>query len=305
MAFKQIHTGGGSMGRGIIIFLVLVAAFAAANLMEQFAYADAGHEKMEPAKLTEDSAPEYIRITTPAGYNVVLGIRNSLQELEHETVETGEGPVKVFRLTVNDTSFNIFPDKPIKGWGFNDRIPATIRVTEGDRIRIILKNETEEVEHTLHVHGQSKPMSMEGVPFLGQKPLKKGESYPYEFTVNNSGTSWYHCHVDSAHHVDMGMYGAFIVEPKETREAYEREYIMILDEWPTAHVHMHQKAEPDSGHDEHGIITLHGDSPPMHDQDGMEKKKRDWYPETYEARRMYMTGLRLTAGHFHIPSRLS
>ena len=186
------------MGKGILVFLMLLAAFAADNRMDQYAYADAGHDKMPPAKLTEDATPEYIRITTPAGYNVVIGTKNSLQELEYETVETKEGTIKVFRLTVNDTSFNIFPDKPIKGWGFNNRIPGpTIRVTEGDRIRIILKNETEEGEHTLHVHGQSKTMSMDGVPFLGQKPIKKGESYTYEFTVNNIGTSWYHCHVDS------------------------------------------------------------------------------------------------------------
>jgi FtsP/CotA-like multicopper oxidase with cupredoxin domain len=187
----------------------------------------------------------------------------------------------------------------MRGWGFNGQIPGpTLRVTEGERIRIIVKNETEDGEHTLHVHGQAKPVTMDGVPFLGQKPIKKGESYTYEFTVKNIGTSWYHCHVDSAHHVDMGMYGAFIVEPKKEKLAYDREYIMLLDEWPTAHVHVHQEAEPAEGHDEHGVMTLHGDSPPMHDSGAAEKKKRDWYPETYPARQEVYDGFSINGRAF-------
>ena len=225
---------------------------------------------------------EYIRVKTPAGYNAVIGSKNPLEELDYETVQSPEGPVKVFKLTVRDVGFDIFPDKPMMGWGFNGLIPGpTIRVTEGDRVRIILKNETNDGEHTLHVHGQSKPYIMDGVPFLGQKPLKKGESYTYEFTVHNPGTSWYHCHVDSAHHVDMGMHGAFIVEPKEEKLVYDREYIMTLDEWPTSHVHVHSEVSPDPDHDEHGIMTLHEESPPMHEHKDEEILKRDWYPVTH------------------------
>ena len=227
---------------------------------------------------------EYIKTKTPAGYDAVIGTKNPLEELEYRMVDTPDGPVKVFSLTIRDIGFEIFPDKPMMGWGFNGQIPGpTIRVTEGERIRIIVKNETNDGEHTLHVHGQSKPFNMDGVPYMGQKPIKKGESYTYEFTVTNTGTSWYHCHVDSAHHVDMGMYGAFIVEPKEEKLAYDREYIMILDEWPTAHVHIHKEAKPESGHDEHGVMTLHGESPPLHERKAMDTLGRDWYPETYPA----------------------
>jgi FtsP/CotA-like multicopper oxidase with cupredoxin domain len=242
---------------------------------------------------------EYIRVKTPAGYDAVIGSKNPLEELEYDLVDTEEGPVKVFHLTVRDIGFEIFPEKSMMGWGFNGLIPGpVIRVTEGERIRIIVKNETNDGEHTLHVHGQSKPVTMDGVTFLGQKPIKKGESYTYEFTVNNVGTSWYHCHVDSAHHVDMGMYGAFIVEPKEEKLAYDREYIMILDEWPTAHVHVHSDPSPEPGHDEHGVMTLHGDSPPMHEQEAEKEKKRDWYPETYLARQEVYDGFTINGRSF-------
>ncbi len=242
---------------------------------------------------------EYIKVKTPAGYNAVIGTRNSLEELEYTIVDTEDGPVKTFELAVRDIGFEIFPDKPMMGWGFNGLIPGpTIRVTEGDRIRVTVKNETADGEHTLHIHGQSKPMTMDGVPFLGQKPIRKGESYTYEFTVKDIGTSWYHCHVDSAHHVDMGMHGAFIVEPKAEKLDYDREVVMILDEWPTAHVHVHSDPEPDEGHDEHGVMTVHPDSPPMHDSGVTEKKKRDWYPETYPARQEVYDGFTINGRAF-------
>jgi len=39
---------------------------------------------------------EYIKVKTPAGYDAVIGTKNSLEELEYETVDTKEGPVKGF-----------------------------------------------------------------------------------------------------------------------------------------------------------------------------------------------------------------
>ncbi len=225
---------------------------------------------------------DYIKAETPAGFNAVIGMKNPLEELEPEIITENGQTIKFYTLTVKDTSFEIFPDKPMTGWGFNGTIPGpTIRVNEGDRIRVKLKNETADGEHTFHVHGQVKPVIMDGVPYVGQKPVKKGDSYTYEFTVKNTGTSFYHCHVDSAHHVDMGMYGAFIVEPKNEKLAYDREYIMILDEWPTAHVHVHENEEAMEGHEEHGVVTVHEGVPPVHEHPAEKPAKRDWYPKTH------------------------
>ena len=244
---------------------------------------------------------KYIRVKTPAGYDAVIGAKNPLKEAKYRLVDTKDGPVKEFHLTIRDIGFEIFPDKPMMGWGFDGQVPGpTIRVTDGDRFRVIVTNETNDGEHTMHIHGQSKPVTMDGVPFLGQKPIKKGETYTYEFTAKNIGTSWYHCHVDSAHHVDMGMHGAFIVEPKKEKLTYDREYVMILDEWPTAHVHMHSDPSPEPGHDEHGVMTLHPDSPPMHEHEAEKekKKKRDWYPVTYPARQEVYDGFTINGRSF-------
>jgi FtsP/CotA-like multicopper oxidase with cupredoxin domain len=224
---------------------------------------------------------EYVKHTTPAGYEVIIGRDNPLPELTPELITEKGKKIKVFRLTVEDAAMEVYPGTFFEGWGFNGSIPGpTIRVTEGDRIRVILTNKTKDF-HTLHVHGQRKPVVMDGVPYVGQAPVGPDESYTYEFTVETPGTSWYHCHVDSAHHVDMGMYGAFIVEPKREKLKYDREYVLVLDEFPTGHVHVHHEAGDTEmeGHEEHGVVTEHKGEP-VHEHPG-EKKKRDWYPETY------------------------
>jgi plastocyanin len=241
---------------------------------------------------------EYIKTKTPAGFDAVIGMKNPLEELEYETITENGQTIKVFEMTVRDIGFEIFPDQPMMGWAFNGQIPGpTIRVTEGDRIRIILKNESSG-KHTMHIHGQAKPLIMDGVPYIGQKPIKKGESYTYEFTVKSLGSSWYHCHVDSQHHVDMGMYGAFIVEPKKEKFQYDREYIMVLDEWPTKHVHVHEADTEMEDHDEHGVVTMHEGAPPVHEHEGEKPEKRDWYPKTHFPRQEVYDGFTINGKSF-------
>jgi FtsP/CotA-like multicopper oxidase with cupredoxin domain len=270
------------------------------------------------AKMTAD----YIRYDAPTGNSVVLGRENPQNTLIPETITEDGKRIKVFRLSVKDLEFEVSPGKKVQAFAFNGTVPGpTVRVTEGDRIRVILSNDTKD-EHTIHIHGQLKPMVMDGVPYLSQQPVKKGESFTYEFTVKRTGTHWYHCHVDSGHHVDMGMYGAFIVDPKGEKLKFDREYTLILDEWPGGHEHggngmtmeMHQEGSPSkiSGHQEAvphddkvadmpvGGMAGTGKDMPMEGmvvEDTAENKsemameemgsmgkaaQRDWYPKTYK-----------------------
>ena len=289
-------------GKLIINFFFFVFFLTTAYAQDMPGHSGKMHEysgQKHVMKSVPRTMDEYIRAMTPAGFNIVIGRQNPLNELKPEIVTEDGKTIKVFNLTVEDVKFEIFPGKIIEGWGFNGLIPGpTIRVKEGDRIRVILKNETADGEHTFHAHGQKKPVVMDGVPYLGQKPVKKGESYTYEFTVKNIGTSWYHCHVDSAHHVDMGMYGAFIVEPKKEKLKYDREYIMILDEWPTAHVHMHEDAMGMKEDEGHGIVTKHEGAPPVHEPEGEKPPKRDWYPKTYNPRQEVYDGFTINGRSF-------
>ncbi len=224
---------------------------------------------------------DYIKVKTPAGFDAVLGTKNPLKELKPEIITKNGKTVKVFTLTVKDVGFELFPDAPMMGWGFDGTIPGpTLRVKEGDRVRVVLKNESSG-KHTMHIHGQRKPILMDGVPYLGQKPVKKGESYVYEFTAQNLGTSFYHCHVDSAHHVDMGMYGAFIVEPEKEKFTYDREYIMVLDEWTTKHVHVQDTDDEDAGPEKQGAVSPKKGTQPEHMHAAVKRGKRDYYPKTH------------------------
>jgi FtsP/CotA-like multicopper oxidase with cupredoxin domain len=101
----------------------------------------------------------------------------------------------------------------------------------------------------------------------------------------------------------MGMYGAFIVEPKKEKLEYDREYVFILDEWPTAHIHMHENTgggnkEMTAGHEEHSTISMHEMNEPDHKQMDEMPAKRDWYPETYEPQNNVYDGFTINGRSF-------
>ncbi len=162
------------------------------------------------------------------------------------------------RLEVIEVTEEVYPGEFVKFWVFAPegrgmthvaRVPSpTIRVEEGDRVRIILLN-THYFPHTIHPHGTIHPNAMDGVPDITQAAVKPGESFNYEFTAKNPGTFFYHCHVQPDVHVLMGLVGMLIIEPNRPNnifthivlgagqmpdlaqatleEGYDREYSMV------------------------------------------------------------------------------
>jgi FtsP/CotA-like multicopper oxidase with cupredoxin domain len=142
------------------------------------------------------------------------------------------GGVKVYELTARAIQWETSPGVKVSAWTYNDQLPGPqIRVREGDRVRVVLKNELPE-STAIHFHGLELPIDQDGVPFITQKPIKTGETYTYEFTVPNSGSHMYHSHHNAAKQVGMGLLGAFIVEPKTARpiENVDVDYVMILND---------------------------------------------------------------------------
>ncbi|MHB8605469.1 MAG: multicopper oxidase domain-containing protein, partial [Thermoplasmatota archaeon] len=131
------------------------------------------------------------------------------------------GVTKEFTLYLMPMVHEPYPGVTMNMWGFSlsdDPKTATvpgpeIRVTEGDRVIVHFRPLVAGFNHTIHWHGLSVPNEDDGVPFITQTPTEPGQSSTYDFIAKPAGTYWYHCHVDPAHHLDMGMYGAFIVEP--------------------------------------------------------------------------------------------
>jgi FtsP/CotA-like multicopper oxidase with cupredoxin domain len=99
-------------------------------------------------------------------------------------------------------------------------------------VRISFKNELP-VASTVHWHGVDVPWTMDGPPGINQKPVQPGETFVYEFVAKPAGTRFYHTHGsgqrDEALQMDMGLYGAFIIEGKQEPK-YDREYTVVLSE---------------------------------------------------------------------------
>ena len=138
------------------------------------------------------------------------------------------------------------PGKFVEAWAYNGVVPGPeIRVTEGDKVRVVVKNELPE-STAVHWHGLMVPNAMDGVPFITQPPIKPGETFTYEFVARQRRLA----HVPLAPQRDRaggrGLLGAFIVEPKDpaTRPAFDREYTMVLNDGPLGGFTLNGKSFP-------------------------------------------------------------
>ena len=120
----------------------------------------------------------------------------------------------------------IFP-----GWTYNSTIPGpTLRMTEGDLVHITVINSPDsEKHHSLHMHSIHEP-EMDGT-FGNSADIAPGESFTYTFTAGPVGIYPYHCHVEPIQdHINRGLYGAMIIDPKEGRPQAV-EYMMMMNSY--------------------------------------------------------------------------
>ena len=141
-----------------------------------------------------------------------------------------DGDTKVFRLTAHVFKQQIAPQKTIDVWGFNGSAPGpTIQVTQGDKVRVIFKNELPEPS-SLHWHGFEDRIGYDGMPGISQEPVKPGESFTYNFLIQQEGTYFYHSHM--AMQELAGMLGAFIMHPKAPyRPHCDKDFVIHLQEY--------------------------------------------------------------------------
>ncbi|MGZ8152853.1 MAG: multicopper oxidase domain-containing protein, partial [Methylovulum sp.] len=98
------------------------------------------------------------------------------------------------------------------------RAPSpTIRVEQGDKVYITLEN-THYLPHTIHLHGVDHPWhnsSGEDNDGAEEHPVFPGASHTYEIQPRHTGSMLYHCHVQTAQHLMMGLSGLFVVEENQ------------------------------------------------------------------------------------------
>lgn len=144
-----------------------------------------------------------------------------------------ENGVKVFDLELSVIKWNVLPYKQVMAYAFNKQVPGPrIRVTQGDRIRVNVKNNLPEAT-SVHWHGMILPNQMDGPAEITQQPIQPGQSYTYEFTTEQAGTYFYHSHREPDRQQTLGMFGALIIDPKDSTStpSYDLEYTIQLQEW--------------------------------------------------------------------------
>ena len=140
--------------------------------------------------------------------------------------------LREWTLVAQDKEIEVAPGIRFPAWTYNGRIPGpTLRAREGERLRITFANGSAH-PHTIHFHG-IHPAEMDGVPGLGAGQIEPGKSTVYEFDALPFGLHLYHCHVRPlAEHIAKGLYGAFLIDPKEGREDAD-EMVMVMNGFDT------------------------------------------------------------------------
>lgn len=137
-------------------------------------------------------------------------------------------------LETRELEWELAPGKRITALAYNGRVPGPeIRVKEGERVRVVLKNALAEPT-TIHWHGVDVPNAMDGVPGITQKPVPPGGTFIYEFEARPAGTRWYHTHFQEHRQMDLGLVAPLVIDPAGTEPfPFDREYTLVLDDWAT------------------------------------------------------------------------
>jgi hypothetical protein len=134
------------------------------------------------------------------------GLGNQL--LEPKILPDG---TKEFELTAAITPWEVSPGVVVDAWTYNGMVPGPmIKVDVGDKLKVIFNNDTP-MGSDIHWHGLPVPNNQDGVSPLTQPTVKSGDSFIYEFTVDEPMIAMYHAHMHSQVSVPNGMFAAFIV----------------------------------------------------------------------------------------------
>jgi FtsP/CotA-like multicopper oxidase with cupredoxin domain len=145
-------------------------------------------------------------------------------------------PVTEFKQTPNRTFLRKFFNQRLRFpdgfeteiWSFEDErsgrvLPAPLtRALEGELVQV--KLEPSKRVHTIHHHGMEPDPRNDGV---GHTSFEVTGSYTYQWrpqvgvpgdpNTGTAGSYFYHCHVNTTLHVQMGMFGPMIFDPRAGR----------------------------------------------------------------------------------------
>lgn len=118
--------------------------------------------------------------------------------------------------------------------GVNGQWPLpVIEVNKGDQLVVNMHNGLGDKSATIHFHGmfQNGTNEMDGPSMVTQCPVPPGSDFTYNFTVNQNGTYWYHCHTDFCY--PDGYRQALIVHDNDAyfHDEYAEEVVVTVSDW--------------------------------------------------------------------------
>lgn len=160
-------------------------------------------------------------VTNEHGHGTVIAASHNstaaqipLTELPVEGLgQTGQR--RTFVLTAAQQQLTLSSGATKDVWGYGAVPGPELRVQQGDRIVLTLRNSDIAEGVTIHWHGYDVPNKMDGVAGVTQNAVLPGQTFTYDFIAKDTGTYWYHTHQLSADGVRKGLYGVFVVLPRE------------------------------------------------------------------------------------------
>ena len=168
-----------------------------------------------------------------------------------------------FTLTASEGYISVADGGSIYSWGYSTdggmQLPGpTLIVTEGTPVEITLNNALPAAAGNVSIvfPGHQITTTTGGVPGQLTQEALSGGSVTYTFTASEAGTYQYHSGTRPDLQVEMGLYGALIVEPavpdstcsaggmasayNHPETCFDREYLYLLSE---VDIDIHQAAE--------------------------------------------------------------
>jgi FtsP/CotA-like multicopper oxidase with cupredoxin domain len=138
------------------------------------------------------------------------------------------GRLREYTMRASDKEIEIAPGVFFPAWTYNGTVPGPIiRATEDDLLRVKFVNAGSH-PHSIHFHG-IHPANMDGV----FEVVNSGDEFTYEFPAKPAGLHLYHCHTTPLKkHIHKGLYGAFIIDPKEPRPPAQ-ELVLVMNGYDT------------------------------------------------------------------------
>lgn len=155
--------------------------------------------------------------------------QNAASVKKTEIVELKNG--QIYDLTASFVTKDINGQK-VKMLSYNGSIPGPVlKVTQGSQVTINFTNNTD-VDSTIHPHGIRLDNKFDGVAGVTQEAVKPGGTFSYKILFPDVGAYWYHPHVREDYTQELGLYGMFLVTPKD--QAYwnpvNQEVPLFLDD---------------------------------------------------------------------------